>query len=538
VATKFLTKGRKRDERGRQLEPVALNAFRALGLPASASQGEIHERAAALRLAHKLGVEKTFDADLPWLGPFARAEADVRDALGRLADPPRRILERLFWFHAVPELEPPSKPAQIREAVDGLLRAGTPWARHDAALLSLAALQRLDPEFRERDAWAHAYALWREVWGRDEFWSLLVATDLRGEFEQLANYGEAGALRERAPRLLTSQVAESARAAVARDDFEAGARALSVLRAASLPAALLSEYENAALGPVEDRAETLCDDAFGMVALFSDGGEEERLRHKYFFDEAWKNFHWRLKPFLARFLLLAGADSYSLRRSCEHAAENLNALGASYNRRGFGPQSVHLYRQARALAPPGSAALAEAEEGLRTLDPSAALPARDEPGYAAALSAELTDMSVPPKLFEGGMPAAPSAGAGDTVGGCLGQVAFYVFAVALCFMLNKCGVINTRRSGTPPPTFNFNFNYNAPRVVIPPMPRLEPLNTSPRTTPTPAKKTRRGRRPAGVQQKAGEDVGTEAVPPPPPTTTNRAPRREAARPAPAGTPKD
>jgi hypothetical protein len=531
VATKFLTKGRRKEEPGRQPEGLARNAFRTLGLPASASQGEIHERATALRLAHKLGVEKAFDADLPWLGPFTRAEADVRDALGRLADPPRRILERLFWFHAVPTSEPPAKAAQLPEAVESLLRAETPSARHDAALFSVAALQRLDPGFEERDAWERAYALWGEVWGRDEFWSLLVASDLKGEFEQLANYGEVRALRERAPRLLTAPVAERARAAVARGDFEEGARALGVLRAASLPAALLGEYEDAALGPVEDRAVTICEEAFGIVGLYY-GGEEQTLRHKYYFDEAWKNFHWRVKPFLARFLLLAGAESRSFRRSCECAAENLNVLSEGYARHGFGRQSLHLYGQARTLAPPGSAAHAAAEEGLRSLDPSAVPSASGEPEYAAALAAELTDMSVPPKLFEGGVPPSAAEGGNDSVEGCASHVAFYAFVVALCFLLNKCGVINTRRSVTLPPP-SFNFNYNAPRIVIPPMPKLEPLNIPPLTTPTPAKKARRGQRPASSQRKAGGGVGTEALPTPPPTTTTGAPR-----PAPGGTPKD
>ncbi len=534
MATKFLTKGRKRDEPGRQLEPLARNAFRTLGLAASASQSEIHERATALRLAHKLEVEKAFDADLPWLGPFTRTEADVRDALSRLADPPLRILERLFWFHTIPTIEPPAKTAQLWEAVDTLLRTESPSARHDAALLSLAALQRLDPGFKNQEAWARAYALWREVSEREEFWSLLLATDLRGEFEQLANYGEVKDLRARAPRLLTAAIAERARAAVARDDFETGARALGVLRAASLPAALLNEYENAALGPVEDRAETICVEAFGNASLIY-VGDDAKVRGKHYLDEAWKNYHWRVKPYLARFLLLAGAESHALRRACEQAAQNLNVLGAGYNRYDYRQQSLHVYRQARSLAPPGSLALAAAEEGLRALDPAATPFAYGEPGYAAALAAELADRLVPPKLFDGEVFVAVSGGETDTVGGCLGQFAFYFVAVALCFLLNKCGVINTRRSVTPPPSFN--FNYNAPRIVIPPMPNLEPINIPPPLT-TPPKRTRRGQRPANVRTKGNENVETGAPPLPQPTTTTRAPRREATSPTPGGSPKN
>jgi hypothetical protein len=461
----------------------------------------------------------------------------VRDALGRLADPPQRILERLFWFHALPAVEPPAKTAQIREAVDGLLRAETPSARHDAALLSLAALWRLDPGFKERDAWARAYALWRDVLEREEFWSLLVASDLKGEFEQLANHGEVKALRARAPRLLTSRVAERAREAVGRDDFETAGRALAVLRAAALPEALLGEYENAVLGPVEDRADKVCDDAVGMAPLFY-VGDDPGIKRKHYFDEAWKNFHWRVKPFLGRFLLLAGPQSHSLRRACERAAEKLNELAAAYNRYEFREQSRHVYRQARALAPPSSAALAAAEEGLRALDPAAALPAYGETEYAAALAAELADLSVPRKLFDGEVLVPESGGWDGTVGGCVGQMVFYALMVGGCFLLNECGVINTRRSRPTlpsPPTINYNFNYNAPRIVIPPMPNLEPVNISPRT-PQP-KTTRRRQRPAREQPKGNEGGPSDA---PPPTETNAAPRtgRASPTPAPGGPPKN
>ncbi len=540
MATKVLKKAGKGNERGRQPEPLARNAFRTLGLPASASQGEIHERATALRLAHKLGVEKTFDGDLTWLGPLGRSEADVRDALGRLADPPQRILERLFWFHTLPPVEPPAKTAQIWEAVDSLLRAETPSARHDAALLSLAALQRLDPGFKERDAWARAYALWRDVLEREEFWSLLVASDLKGEFEQLANHAEDKALRARAPRLLTAPVAERAREAVARDDFETAGRALSVLRTAALPEALLGEYENAALGPVEDRAEQVCDEAFGMAPLFYIG-DDPQVRRRHYFDEAWKNFHWRVKPFLGRFLLLAGTRSHALRRSCEHVAEQLNNLADAYRRYGFPQQSLHVYRQSRNLAPPSSAALASAEEGLRALDPAATLSTYGETEYAAALATELADLSVPRKLFDGEVLVPPPDSGDATIWGCLGQIAFYALMVGGCFLLNECGVINTRRSGRtlpPPPAINFNFNYNAPRIVIPPMPRLEPLNIPPPLTPP--KTTRRRQRPARVQPKGDEGGTLDAPPLPQPTTTTRAPRagRASPTPAPGGTPKN
>ena len=55
-------------------EPVAHSAFRTLGLAACASQREVGEAASSVRLALKVGVCKSFDSDLAWLGQPARGE--------------------------------------------------------------------------------------------------------------------------------------------------------------------------------------------------------------------------------------------------------------------------------------------------------------------------------------------------------------------------------------------------------------------------------------------------------------------------------
>ena len=150
-----------REDSGAGFGPAARGAFRTLGLAASASQAEVFEAAEALRLALKLGVEKRFDTDLAWLGGAARTEADVRDALGRLGDPPRRAAERLFWFHAPRVCPRPGSPEALRRECEALAARGGPAALHDAALLLLAGLHALDPQFKEPAAWARAFALWR-----------------------------------------------------------------------------------------------------------------------------------------------------------------------------------------------------------------------------------------------------------------------------------------------------------------------------------------------------------------------------------------
>ncbi len=76
---------------GRQLVPVAQNAFRLLGLRADASQREIHEAAGRVRRALKLGVGSSSPFKQEWLGPEPQTDADVRDALSRLTTPVQRI---------------------------------------------------------------------------------------------------------------------------------------------------------------------------------------------------------------------------------------------------------------------------------------------------------------------------------------------------------------------------------------------------------------------------------------------------------------
>jgi hypothetical protein len=537
LATKILSSSVDEREAG-QLQPLARSAFRTLGLAASASQKEIYEKASSLRLAHKLGVEKRFDADLPWLGALSRSEADIRDALGRLADPPQRILERLFWFHAPPGVSRPKKVAALRAAADELLEAESPSARHDAALFLLAALHRLDSDFHYAEEWARAFTLWHEVVEREEFWSLLVAEDLKGDFEQLVTYGEVKRLRERTQRLLTTHVADRAREALARNDYAVPARALRLLRGAALPAPLLDEYEDALLGPVEDRVEKLCDEAFAWVALFF--GEEINNQPKYFFDQAWKDFHWKLKPQLNRFVQLAGVESRGVRRTCERTAEKLSELAASYQRYGLVKQSLYVYRQARALAPPGSAPVPAIVGGLRALDPSVELRPRTDAEYAAALARELGETRPPPKLFYEEDIVSTKGGRGQTLKGCLAQAAFYLLMVAGCFLLNKCGIINSRRSGTRLPPSTFNFNYNAPRIVIPSLRNLnlEPLDISPLPTPGTPKRARRKQRPTRQQPQGvqGGEIDRPASPPPPVALPT--PRRASPGGAAVGPPKN
>ena len=444
-----------------RFEPLARSAFRVLGLSASASQAEVFEAAEALRLALRLGVEKKFDADLAWLAPVSRSEADVRDALGRLADPPRRAAERLFWFQCAPAAPRPAPLAALRRDAELLRAAEGPAAQHDAALFLLAALHALDPQFKERAAWADAFRLWRETVVREEFWPLLVAADLKGEFEQVLTFGEAAELRRQTPRLVSRAVADAARDAASAADFARAGRALAVLRAASLPPALLDEYENETLGPVEERVEDVCDSAFVWARLFAREVSVLPSSRKRYFDQSLRKFDAEVRPELRKFLQAAGPHSFHLRRALRHAAEKLNELAAHYRDEGWTDQARYVYRAARALAPPGAAESGAAGECLRAM--GAEPGERTEEEYAAGLARELSEQAPPPNLFE----VETTTKGDDTRTGCLFQIAFFALMVAACFGLDKWGVINMRPSRFSPGSYNYNsFNHNF-RIAIP-----------------------------------------------------------------------
>lgn len=463
-----------------RFEPLALSAFRTLGLPATASQSEVFEAASALRLGLQLGVEKRFDGDLAWLAPTRRAESDVRDALGRLADPPRRAAERLFWFHGDSKAPRPASLAGLRRDADALAAGGGPAARHDAALLLLAALHALDPQFNEPAAWADAFRLWREEVGREEFWSLLVAADLKGEFEQALTFGEAAALRAETPRLVSKAVADAAVRAAVGEDYALAGRALAVLRAAALPPPLLDEYENETLGPVEERADDLCGAALLWARLFARDAAVLPSARKRYFDQSLHKFDREVRPELLKFLEAAGPHSFHLRRALRHAAGMLVELAGHYREEGWADQAVHVYGAARALAPPGAAEAAEAEEGLRAMGAGAELNERAEEEYAAGLAAELRARRPPAKLFESDVET--RAKHGGPFHGCFLYAVLYAVMIVFVFGLHFLGVIDLKRSSSSRPGFSnfnsFNFNYRVPLPQFSPvpLPRLMPYH--------------------------------------------------------------
>jgi hypothetical protein len=504
-------------------KPAARSAFRALGLGANAARGEVFDAASSVRLALKLGVRKTFEGDAAWLfGPASREETDVRDAVGRLSEPAQRARERLFWFHARAPHAPAATVGELSPAVGALLAHEEPTTLHDAALLALCGALRLDPALSDAEAWRRAFGLWRRVFEGEEFWTLLVAADLKGDYEQPVTFAEVEELRRGAPRVVAEHVAAFGGEAARGGRLREAARALSLLRGAGLPAALLQEYENELVGPAEDLVTEELDQAFAWAGGLGFGAKSAATRRNYC-NEAWRKFD-KLRPRLAEFVELAGEDFYATRRVLGHAASKLVRLAGSFDDAGRRPEALFVCRGALALAPHGSQEADAAEAKLVALGACADERATSRDGYAAALAGGWAE-GTPKKLFrddpKGDKTFTAVANAKDTPG-CLMTVAVYAVMAAACFGLQWCGVINTRPTRTPieslpplniRPNFNFNYNLNH-NYNIPPPPNLR-IYTDP-----PPKSTRR---PGGVKKRPTREESAA----PPPTPRTRAPNANA-----------
>ncbi|MCA1565340.1 MAG: rhodanese-like domain-containing protein [Acidobacteria bacterium] len=450
------------------LMPLANNAFRLLGLSCQASQREIYASASALRRAIKLGVVKPPTHNPTWLDALDQTENDVRDALSRLTVPAQRIYERLFWFFDPQAVETAAHSlATLQESAARLQPDETPAARHDIALLSLAVMLRRDPALKLADDWRRTYALWKELIEGKEFWSLLMAADLKGDFEQVTTFGEINDLRGRAWRLVTAPVAESAKDAIVREDNAAASRALAVLRASRLPQTLADEYEQEILGTVEDDFDVLLALAFSSYRAEVKSNQSVGERR----ETCWRahaKFNEQVKPTLKKILELAGAESVVARRVFAAAADALDELADGFET-GFDNESrLKMLRKAWQLAPPESASLLLIEEHLAGAGDTARRQPKTEADYARGLSMALREPVAQPELFTAYVQQ-EQAGK-DLERWSRGASKFILFVMVALFV-GKCfnNLPGSRRTN---PYRPMNLNIALPRFTPPPMPEL------------------------------------------------------------------
>jgi hypothetical protein len=213
------------------------NAFRITGLPVDATARDIGKHAEKLKVLAELGQDAQPNAAFP-LRPSPTLE-DVRDAIQRLKDPEKRLIDEFFWFW--PENFGGSRSdAAIQALEKGDLDTATDiWkskrkhptegivATHNLALIyHIAALDwenhslrtEIDAKRREEvtEYWKAAFYRWNRILADEQLWEK-VLTRIRQLNEPNLTSGFARRMRTTLPAALVKVNAE-----LALDFAEAG----------------------------------------------------------------------------------------------------------------------------------------------------------------------------------------------------------------------------------------------------------------------------------------------------------------------------
>ena len=295
-----------------------LNAYRVLRLSVSASVSDVHKAAASMRRAVTLGLAGTTEADLPALGQVPRTEADIRAAVGRLANPLQRLSDRLLWFYNPPQSGVPTADV----AVDP--------AGHDQALCDLFSAFQTTLDDSGVAAWVRALRDWHAVICDDGYWSLALTHEEQGGFEPAAIFSEVEAVRADAVRLAAEPLILAGRAALAADERASVRRILVALEGLADTGPWASAAIEDIASPAVERFKALCQAAHekygSRIVREQDAGE----RNKSACQASLENFRGEIQPALDRLTRLLPQDHDLSQRVREDAAIYLSGIATDY----------------------------------------------------------------------------------------------------------------------------------------------------------------------------------------------------------------
>ncbi len=273
------------------------NGFRVLELSVEASPRDIHRRKQTLEksLAHAVPVPPGSGRYFP-LNPSPDAFA-VRDAVQRLGDPRRRLVDELFWFW----------PEQAGEAGGDcaltLLRDGRDreaeglWLEseanadtnalcsHNLALLyHFRALEQelrllaADPDASHDDVggklWSKSFARWQTLSQSTSFWKRVEARVLELRDPRLSS-GMAAELRTTLPAAIISINARLAVSAAESGRMDSASRLMETIGRCGFDESAIASGVQLAIDPVLLRLKSLCRTA--ELATKSDPAQADRI---------------------------------------------------------------------------------------------------------------------------------------------------------------------------------------------------------------------------------------------------------------------
>lgn len=212
-------------------EQIAGNAYRTLGLPATASQSDVEQAARRMRIWPDGRRVPPTAWDVPWVGTLVRSRGAIDQAVARLMDPESRVTERLVWFHTgVPTSGPDAGDAFNRE-LDGLAGSETSAARHSAVLAGFVAASAHDPDVADIGRWRRVMESVQALATSDAFRDYLIELEAGGDFEKRAAVEEVVGALAALPGAVVAGIAAKAESALEDEKLEPAVNVARLLKA-------------------------------------------------------------------------------------------------------------------------------------------------------------------------------------------------------------------------------------------------------------------------------------------------------------------
>lgn len=256
------------------------NGFRVLELPVDASTKDVNRRRQMVEMAATNGVPLPPGPGRSFPLDPAPDEFTVRDAVQRLGDPERRLVDEFFWFWPHEQGRSKSDQGLQHLAQGDHERASEIWSQQEAnqsvshvSTHNLAVLHHLlalqwenharsnkvngDEQKNIEQLWNRAFRRWQKLLDEEGFWSRLTAR-VREFADPRLTAGTVRRLRAALPAALLSINARLALNAVEQGKTDSAARLVGVIRKSGFPEDAIKDGLRQAVEPVRSRIKALC----------------------------------------------------------------------------------------------------------------------------------------------------------------------------------------------------------------------------------------------------------------------------------------
>jgi len=274
------------------------NAFRITQLPVDASTRDIARQLDKIRMMEKYG-----GSSLKQRGPmpiFPPPDTDaIREAMQRLRDPERRLVDELFWFWPLLLGHSQQDPALLAMSANDLKKAAEIWLRkeknnstaniplHNLAVLSHAAALDIEQAYETKKSspglddkldlyWRQSFERWGLLLYHDSFWHRL--SDRIQEFGHPSLTADTSQrIRATLPVALLLVNAQLAVQAAGRNSSTVQ-RHLKLMNSSGFQEAAIAEALRRAVEPIRRHIKTLCDAATREVQSDPIHGDQSARR--------------------------------------------------------------------------------------------------------------------------------------------------------------------------------------------------------------------------------------------------------------------